>query len=104
MIDKTSGLCNNGIIRKGGEGMATKKSFTVSLPDDLAEAIQRITAEKPEEFVITAVRHEIRRFDQLTAIRAAAGAWKDHDEIPDTVEELVAFMRRLRASEERFSP
>lgn len=82
--------------------VAIEKSFTVSLPSDLADAIQRVAAEKPEEFVIKAVRHEIQRRDQLTAIREAAGAWKDHDEIPDTVEELVEFMRRLRANEERF--
>ncbi|MDA8204470.1 MAG: hypothetical protein M0Z36_00225 [Thermaerobacter sp.] len=64
--------------------MALDKSFTVSFPSDLAEAIERLVAE-PEEFVIEAVRHEIHRRDQLAAIREAAG--EDHDEIPDTVEE-----------------
>lgn len=83
-------------------GVTIEKSFTVSLPTDLAEAVQRVATETPEEFVIEAVRHEIRRRDQLAAIREAAGAWKDHEEIPDTVEELVEFMRKLRAHEERF--
>jgi metal-responsive CopG/Arc/MetJ family transcriptional regulator len=82
--------------------VAIEKSFTVSLPSDLADAVQRVAAEKLEEFVIEAVRHEIQRRDQLTAIREAAGAWKDHDEIPDTVEDLVELIRRLRVNEERF--
>ncbi len=30
--------------------MAIEKSFTVSLPSDLADAVQRVAAEKPEEF------------------------------------------------------
>ncbi len=44
--------------------VAIEKSFTVSLPSDLADAVQRVAAEKPEEFVIEAVRHEIQRRDQ----------------------------------------
>ena len=82
--------------------MAIERSLTVSLSSDLAEAVRRVAAEKPEEFVIEAIRYEIQRRDQLTAIREAAGAWKDHDEIPDTVEERLECMRRLRANEERF--
>jgi hypothetical protein len=39
----------------------------------------------------------------VAAIRAAAGAWQDHPEIPDTVEGLIAWMRQLRAQEERAS-
>ncbi len=82
--------------------MAIDKSWNVSLPQDLADAIHRVAGDQPEVFVIEAVRQEIQRRDQLAAIREGAGAWKDHDEIPDTVEELVDFMRRLREGEERF--
>lgn len=83
--------------------MATDKSWNVSLPQDLADAIHRVAGDQPEVFVIEAVRQEIQRRDQLAAIREAAGAWKDHDEMPDTVEGLVDFMHRLRAVEEQFS-
>lgn len=77
------------------------KAWIVSLPAELAEAVQRVATEQPEEFVLEAVKRELERRNQLTAIREGTGAWSGHDEIPGTVEGLIEFMRRMRASEER---
>ena len=82
--------------------MAIEKPMTVSIPADLAAAIERLAGSQPEAFVLETLRNELRRRDQLAAIREASGAWKAHDDIPDTVDGLVEFMRRLRDREERF--
>jgi len=82
--------------------MAIDKTGQIALPPDLVDAVRRVAGDQAEGFVIDAVRREIQRRDQVAAIREAAGAWKAHDEIPDTIDGLVDFMRRMRASEERF--
>ena len=81
--------------------LALEKMWTVSLPAELGEAVRRVVTGAPEDFVADAIRHEIARRDQWAAIQEAAGAWHNRDDIPDTVECLVEFMRQLRASEER---
>lgn len=93
-------------LARGARGIrwvvAIDKSWNVSLPQDFVGAIRRLAGDLPDVFGMDAVRQEIQRCDQVAAIREAAGTWKDHDGIPDTVEELVDFMRRLRAGEQRF--
>lgn len=88
-------------IVQGGVFVASDRSWNIRLPQDLVDAIRRLSGDQPEVFVIEAVRQEIQRRDQAAAIREAAGAWKNHEEIPDTVEELVDFMRRLRTGAAR---
>ncbi|MCY0877990.1 MAG: hypothetical protein OWU84_03465 [Firmicutes bacterium] len=83
--------------------MEREQSWTLTLPAEVVEAIQRVAGDRPEAFVLEAIQRELRRRDQMTAIRIAAGAWQNHAEIPDTVEGLIAWMRQQRAQEERAS-
>lgn len=92
-------------MASGGEvGMERGQSWTLTLPAEVVEAIHRVAGVRPEAFVREAIQHELRRRDQVAAIRAAAGAWQDHPKIPDTMESLIAWMRQLRAQEVRRPP
>ena len=82
--------------------MATEKPMMVSIPTDLVAAVDRLAGSEPEALVLEALRNELQRQDQLTAIREPAGTYQARDDTPGTVEGLVEFMHRLRANEERF--
>ena len=76
------------------------RRITVSLDDKIVEAIQSLSLDL-ETFIVAAVEQEITRHQQLAALREVAGLWHDRDDIPDTPEDLVRFVRQMRAEAER---
>lgn len=81
----------------GGVGVA--QQITVSLNDKTVAAIKALSPDL-EAFVVEVVEKEIARRAQLAALRDIAGLWRDRNEIPDTPDAVVEFVRRMRAAEE----
>lgn len=78
------------------------QQITVALNDKTVAAIKALSPDL-EAFVVEVVEQEIARRAQLTALRDIAGIWRDRDDIPDTPDAVVDFVRRMRAVEEHSS-
>lgn len=79
------------------------KQITISFDDDMVTAIEALSS-NPEGFVREVVEQEITRRTQWAALRDVAGLWRDREDIPDTPEAIVQFVRRMRADAERPQP
>lgn len=79
--------------------MVVGQQITVSLTDKTAAPIKALSPDL-KTFVVEVVEQEIARRAQLTALRDIAGLWQDRDDIPDTPEAVVDFVRRMRADRE----
>ena len=79
--------------------MAVAQQITVSLNNKTVAAIKALSPDL-EAFVVEVVEQEIARRAQLAALRDIAGLWRDRDDIPDTPDAVVEFVRRMRAAEE----
>jgi hypothetical protein len=53
------------------------------------------TRDKIDDFVVDMLEHELQRCQQLAALKAAAGCWKDEDH-PELANGSDAFIRGLR--------
>jgi hypothetical protein len=74
-----------------------KPRTLVPIPRQLATAIDRVAGQKQRSaFIINLVEREIRRREQLDAVREAAGSWKDenHPELAEGAERWVWERRR----------
>jgi hypothetical protein len=74
-----------------------KPRSLVSIPRQLAVQIDRIVGHRQRAtFVIELVEREIRRREQLEALRDAAGSWKDenHAELDRGGDHWISEMRR----------
>lgn len=68
----------------------------VAIPPQLAAAIDKIAGEKHRSaFVVEVVEREVRRREQLGALREAAGSWKDEDH-PELAEGADKWVRKIR--------
>ena len=71
------------------------------LPRDLVEEVDRYAGPRGRSrYVAEALAMRLRRDRLREAVRATAGAWKDHPDFP-TPEAVVAWVRALRAEETR---
>lgn len=67
------------------------------LPEDLVEALDRVAGPRGRSrYVADAVRERLRRDERFAAIKAAAGAWRDHPLFP-TSEAVVDWVRAGRS-------
>ena len=67
------------------------------LPEDLVEQLDRVAGPRGRSrYVAEAVRERLRRDERMTAIKAAAGIWRDHPLFP-TSEAVVEWVRAGRA-------
>lgn len=82
--------------------MSEPAPVLIPLPPDVVRAIETVAPDQDRTaFVVEAVQRELQRRQQIQAIREATGLWKDYPDLPNSPQELVAFMRRLRRSEAR---
>lgn len=73
-----------------------KPRTLVPIPRQLAAAIDKLAGQKQRSaFIINLVEREIRRREQLDALREAAGSWKDENH-PDLVEGADRWVREMR--------
>lgn len=67
------------------------------LPEDLVEALDRIAGPRGRSrYVADAVRERLRRDERFAAVKAAAGAWRDHPLFP-TSDAVLEWVRAGRA-------
>lgn len=67
------------------------------LPSDLVEQLDRVAGPRGRSrYVADAVRERLRRDERIEAIKAAAGAWRDHPLFP-TSEAVAEWVRAGRA-------
>ncbi|MEO8272998.1 MAG: CopG family transcriptional regulator [Chloroflexota bacterium] len=67
------------------------------LPADLVEQLDQMAGPRGRSrYVAEAVRERLRRDERIAAIKAAAGAWRDHPLFP-TSEAVVDWVRAGRA-------
>ena len=69
------------------------------LNDKTVAAIKAVSPDL-EAFVVEVVEQEIARPAQLATLRDIAGLWRDRNDIPDTPDAVVEFVRRMRSAEE----
>lgn len=88
----------------GGIDMAETKITPIRIPADLLKSIDaHVGRRQRSKFILDAIERELLRQRQLEAMKEAAGCWKaeDHPEIPDTIDGMNEYTRKLRAEEER---
>jgi hypothetical protein len=75
----------------------------VPIPPKIAAEIDKIAGHRHRtEFIVDVLEREIRRREQLAALQAAAGSWKDEDH-PELANGSEAWIRDMRQeSENRF--
>lgn len=73
----------------------------VQLPEDVARGIDKLVgSRKRAAFVAEQLRIELKRRQQLAALDAAAGTWKDEDH-PELAEGGAAYVEKIRAEDRR---
>jgi metal-responsive CopG/Arc/MetJ family transcriptional regulator len=82
--------------------MLTKRAHVI-LPVDLVAEIDKLVGKRGRSaFLAEVAREEIQRRRQRSALKKAAGAWKDEDH-PELKHGAATWVRRMRAeSESRF--
>ena len=90
--------CHN----KGVARTVTKRAHVI-LPVDVVADIDKLVGKRGRSAFLTEVaRDEIQRRQQRSALKNAAGAWKDEDH-PELAQGSAAWVREMRAeSESRF--
>ena len=74
-----------------------KKRAHVILPEDLVADIDRLVGKRGRSaFLAEVARDEITRLRQRSALKAAAGAWKNEDH-PELRSGSAAWVRKIRA-------
>ena len=72
----------------------------VLLPEELIDRIDRTVGKRRRSaFLADAASREMRRVEQLEALDAAAGSWKDEDH-PELKDGAAAWVRRMRLADE----
>lgn len=81
--------------------MATRDKAHFVFPSDLLDEIDQLVGKrKRSQFVVEAVRKEIKRLKLLKAIEEATGAWKDEDHPELTAKDTYGWVRELRKEDE----
>jgi hypothetical protein len=69
----------------------------VVLPTDVVARIDKLVGRRGRSsFLVEAAKFELQRLEQLKALRAAKGAWKDKDH-PELKDGAEAWVRTMRA-------
>jgi metal-responsive CopG/Arc/MetJ family transcriptional regulator len=72
-----------------------RRRILVQLPDDVAQGIEKLVGPRQRAtFVAELLRRELKRRQQLAALNAAAGTWKDEDH-PELAEGGAAYVEKL---------
>jgi hypothetical protein len=72
----------------------------VPIPPQVAAQIDKIAGQGHRtEFIVDVLEREIRRREQLAALEAAAGSWKDEDH-PELANGSEAWVRQMRDESE----
>ena len=80
--------------------MSNRRTHVI-IPEQLVEEIDNLVGKRSRsQFLVVAATYELKRQQQIAALRAAAGAWKlaDHPELKGGA---VAYQRKLRAESDR---
>ncbi len=76
-----------------------RRRILVHLPEDVADGIDKLVgSRKRAAFVAEQLRYELQRRQQLAALDAAAGTWKDEDH-PELAEGGAAYVQKIRAQD-----
>lgn len=80
-----------------------KKRTHIVIPSALAEAIDELVGKRGRSsFLTEAARREVRRLQQLRALKNARGAWKSEDH-PELAQGAAAWVEKMRADDEEAS-
>ncbi len=71
----------------------------LTLPEEIVAAI-RATGPDTNGFVLDAIQRELARRRQVDALHQAAGLWSHYENLPETREGIVVFVRQLRQNVE----
>jgi len=83
--------------------MSTRRTHII-IPEPLVSEIDRLVGKRGRsEFLARAAEKELRRLQQIEALRGAAGSWKDKDH-PELKEGAARWVRQLRKESERRAP
>jgi Arc/MetJ-type ribon-helix-helix transcriptional regulator len=78
----------------------TKRTHVV-IPSKVVAAIDsQVGKRRRSWFIVQAAERELRRLEQMKAVRAAAGAWRLEDH-PEHRRGVTAWVRKLRVEGER---
>ena len=80
--------------------MSNRRTHVI-IPEQLVEEIDNLVGKRSRsQFLVEAATYELKRQQQIAALRAATGAWKlaDHPELKGGA---VAYQRKLRAESDR---
>lgn len=81
--------------------MAAKYRTLVSLPPQIVEEIdQTVGVRNRSSFLAELARRELKRRQQMLALEAAAGSWKDKDH-PELAKGAAAYVASLRRDDEK---
>ncbi len=69
--------------------------LVLSLPEDLVQEM-RAAGPDMDRFVLDAIKRDVTRRRQVDALRQAAGLWSHYEDILDTPQGIVDFVRKLR--------
>lgn len=73
----------------------------ISLPQDLLRDIDALVGKRARSaFIAEAARSAVERRKQITALKQAAGSWKDHLH-PELGDGAAEWVRKLRSADEK---
>jgi hypothetical protein len=73
-----------------------RRRILVQLPQDVADGIDKLVgSRKRAAFVAEQLRHELQRRQQLAALDAAAGSWKEEGH-PELAQGGAAYIEKIR--------
>jgi hypothetical protein len=93
--DRLTSKATGGATNRATQG--SRRKTVVVLPLELAAQIDgQVGAKHRQRFVIENCLKELRRLEQMEAVRGAAGAWRheDHPELAENSNEWQSGMRR----------
>ena len=83
--------------------MATYRTLVSMPPDVVAEIDRAVGTRNRSKFLTEVARRELKRQEQMNALAAAAGSWKDKDH-PELAKGAAAYISRSRREgEKRFA-
>ncbi len=75
-----------------------RRRILVHLPKDVADGIDKLVGSRKRAAFVAEQPYELQRRQQLAALDAAAGTWKDEDH-PELAEGGAAYVQKIRAQD-----
>jgi hypothetical protein len=83
-----------------GFKMATRRTHII-LPEPLVKEIDRVVGKRGRSvFLAQSAEKELRRLQQIKALEAVAGAWKDKDH-PELKAGAASWIKKMRGENDR---